>query len=380
MTNPAKSGRGLKRLLNLATLRRRKKPPVGVTPADVVHRENKWRLLRYEPRPTGNAYSTPILMIPSLINRHYVLDLTPGKSLVEWLVAQGHPVFMIDWGTPGPEDRYLTFDDICDGYIGRALRIAAASSPRGQAHVLGYCLGGTLAAIHGAARPERMASLLALAAPVSFGDDCMLEAWTRSPGFDVDAVVDATGNVPWRLLQASFHMLRPTLTLSKLVTVLDRAWDDRFLDGFAAIETWGSDNVSFPGEAYRRYIKELYQGNRLITGDFVLSDTPVDLANIRCPTLAITFEHDSIVPADSAGVLIEAVGAEDKQRIHLRGGHVGAVVSRSAAKSLWPTMSAWWSARDTGASHQVTSSNESKGTVATPASSAQAASLESRTA
>ena len=174
---------------------------VGATPAQVVHHENKWRLLRYEPRAAGRAYRTPLLLVPSLINRHYVLDLMPGKSFVEYLVGMGHDVFVIDWGTPGDEDRHLTFDDIVDGYLGRAVRVAARLGGAARVHVLGYCLGGTLAIIHAAARPERIASLCVLAAPVKFGDEGLLAAWTRSRRFDLDALVTALGNVPWQLLQ-----------------------------------------------------------------------------------------------------------------------------------------------------------------------------------
>jgi polyhydroxyalkanoate synthase len=133
------------RAKNLTTLVQRNKPTVGATPADVVHAENKWRLLRYRPRPEGLAYTTPVLMVPSLINRHYVLDLMPGKSLAEDLVARGHDLYVIDWGTPGPEDRFLSFDDVCDRYLGRAIRVAAQHSETAAVHLLGYCLGGTLA-------------------------------------------------------------------------------------------------------------------------------------------------------------------------------------------------------------------------------------------
>ena len=102
----------MKRLFNLASLLTRKRPPVGSTPADVVHSENKWRLLRYR-RKEPVRFKTPVLLVPSLINRHYVLDLLPDKSFVEWLVARGHDVYCIDWGTPSDEDRYLSFDDVC---------------------------------------------------------------------------------------------------------------------------------------------------------------------------------------------------------------------------------------------------------------------------
>jgi polyhydroxyalkanoate synthase len=339
----------MKRWLNLAKLPFREKPQVGVTPSEVVHHENKWRLLRYCPRPQGLAHRTPVLLVPSLINRHYVLDLMPGKSFAEFLVAQGHDVFTIDWGTPGDEDRYLTFDEIADGYLGRAVRVAARCAAQQNTHVLGYCLGGTLAAIHVAARGEQVASLVAVAAPVKFGDEGLLAAWTRTEGLDLRALEQGAGNVPWQLMQSAFHLLRPTLTLSKAVHLLDRAWDDAFLDGFLALETWGSDNVSFPGAAYRRYIEALYRRDELAQGTFTLSGRPAKLSAITCPTLAVTFGHDSIVPESSAAPLLELISSTDKQRIHLPGGHVGAMVSKAAAKGLWPQLSQFWAARDGGA-------------------------------
>ncbi len=334
----------MNRFLNLARRVARGRPPVGSTPADVVHRENKWRLLRY--RSEAVVHETPVLLVPSLINRHYVLDLLPGKSFVEHLVGQGFDVFCIDWGTPADEDRYLTFDDIADRYIGRAIRVASSFGARGKAHVLGYCMGGTLATVHAAAHPERLASLMALAAPIRFDDDGLLSRWVRSPGFDVDALVDGFGNVPWPLMQASFHMLRPTLSLWKAVKLIDKAWDDRFLDGFFATETWGNDNVSFPGECYRTYIRELYREDRLIRGEMSLSGRRVYLEDITCPVLSITFEHDNIVPHASASALTERVSSEDREHLHLPGGHVGAVVSSAAKKELWPLMCDFWASRD----------------------------------
>ncbi len=328
-------------------LARRPWPEVGRTPSDVVFAENKWRLLRYRARAAGLAFRTPILIVPSLINRHYVLDLLPQKSLVEYLVAAGHDVHMIDWGTPGAEDRYLTFADVCDRYLARALRVTARG---GRAHVLGYCMGGTLAAIHAAARSERIASLVALAAPIRFGDrthgDDLLAAWTRSGAFPPAEMVAAFGNVPWPLMQASFHLLRPTLTLAKLVHVLDRAWNDEFLDGFLALETWGNDNVSFPGACWREYVESLYRDDALAEGRFVLGGRPAKLSSIDCPVMAVTFEHDNIVPWRGAACLLEMVSSRDKEHLHLPGGHVGAVVSRAAAKGLWPRLSGFWAARD----------------------------------
>lgn len=322
-------------------------PKVGQTPADVVHQENKWRLLRYRARKSGLVFETPILLVPSLINRHYVLDLMPGKSFVEWLVERGHDVYIIDWGTPTDEDRYLTFDDICDRYLGRALRVTNRLAGSEKAHLLGYCLGGTLTAIYAAAHAsEGIASMLTLAAPIDFSDDGMLGAWTRVPSFDVSALVSATGNVSWRLMQTAFHLLRPTMNLAKAVGVLDRAWDDRFLDGFFALETWSNDNVSFPGACYERYIQGLYRDNLLIQDGFTISGRTARLSQITCPTMVVSFAHDMIVPEKSAKALHDRIGATDRVHLHLPGGHVGAVVSRKASKGLWPQLAGFWESRD----------------------------------
>lgn len=337
----------MSRLKNLAGLITRPKPPVGTTPADVIHRENKWRLLHYRANPNApKKYDTPILMVPSLINRHYVMDLLPGKSMAEDLVKMGHDVYCIDWGTPGDEDRFVTFDDVCDKYLGRAIRKVAATSPRNKVHVLGYCLGGTLSVIHAAARPEHIASLLLLAAPVSFAEAGPMAIWTRSPQFKVGAIVEGFGNVPWQLMQGAFHMLRPTLTMAKAVGVIDRAANDEFLDGFLAIETWGNDNVSFPGACYEEYIERCYRADALMNDTMTLSAIPAKMSNLEMPICCIVFAHDNIVPKQSAAVLLDHARSKDKTLMDLPGGHVGAVVSKAAQKNLWPKMSAFWAARD----------------------------------
>jgi len=342
---PAGLERLMKSLSNLAKVPGRGEAPVAQTPAQVVHEENKLKLLRYEPPqgvvPSGN----PILLVPSLINRHYVLDLMPGKSFVEWLVAQGHDVYCIDWGTPGPEDRYVDFDTVIATYIKRSVRKATRLSGT-KPHLLGYCLGGTLTAIYAAAFPKTIQSLVGLAAPIRFSEGGILADWSRAKGFNVRTLVDATGLVPWRLMQSAFHMIKPTLNVQKAVNTLDRAWNDRYLDGFLALETWANDNVSLPGAFYVTYIEELYRKDRLVDGSFVVRGRPARLQAITCPTLTIGFGHDYIVPPGSCEVLDALVGTDDHDLWRIDGSHVGGVTSRHAKKTLWPKMSAWWRERD----------------------------------
>jgi polyhydroxyalkanoate synthase len=308
---------------------------IGTTPSDVVLIEHHMRLVRYRGRG-----GPPIVLVPSLINRHYVLDLLPGRSLVAFLLEAGFDVFTIDWGTPGGEARYEELDSYCDRYIARAVRRAARIARTESVHVLGYCLGGTLAAIFAALHPERVRSLVLLAAPIRFAGSGLLSAWTNTKAFDAGAVARAFGNIPWPLMQASFHLLRPTLALEKAIQLVDKAEDDSFLEGFLAVEAWSNDNVSFPGRAYERYIEELYRRDLLVSGELVVSGRRIDLSAIRCPSLVVTFEHDHIVPADNAAAILGRTSGRE-ERIHLSGGHVGAVVSRRAGSTLFGPVTRW---------------------------------------
>lgn len=339
------------RVGNLVKLALRGRPEVGVTPCEVVHAERGWRLLRYR-SPEGEGadfvHRTPVLMVPSLINRHYVLDLRKGRSLVEFMLGRGHDVFIIDWGAPAPEDRYLGFDDYAGEFLARALERVCYETRAEQAHVLGYCLGGTLAVAHAAAyaRENRVASLALLAAPVRFDDDGLLSVWMRSPSFDPRSLVDATGLVPWPMMQAAFYLLKPFQLPTKLIALYDRAWDQGFLEGYAAAETWGGDNVSLAGHFFEEYIERLYRSDELIHGRFALNGRPAKLGSIECPVLSVTFEHDHIVPHASATALLDHVSSKDVTRLHYDGGHVGTVISAKAEKTLWPALSAFWARLD----------------------------------
>lgn len=324
----------------------RKKAQVGQTPHQVIHREGSARLLHF--RAPRKTHARPILMVPSMINRWYVLDLMPGRSLVEYLTEEGFDVSVIDWGAPRPEDRYLRLDEVAGAMIGRALARSAAASGADRAHLLGYCMGGTLGAMHAAAHPSAMASLTTLAAPVRAAG--ILADWTRSPAFDAKALVDAFGNIPWPLLQASFLMLRPTLTPSKVWFLFDRAlrgpWTDDFVEGFLAKERWANDNVAMPGEVFRAWVEDIYRDDALARGAMSMDGEPLRLEAITTPLHALTFEDDYIVPMASAEPLVAMAGSPDKLHTHLPGGHVGAVVSRGARQHLWPLLARFWAERD----------------------------------
>jgi polyhydroxyalkanoate synthase len=299
---------------------------------DTVHEDGTVRLYRFRgPRRARGA----VLLVPSLINRWYVLDLRRGASVVEALVAAGLDVFCVDWGEPHDEDRHLDWDAVL-ARLARAARRTRRIAGEARIGLLGYCLGGTLAAIHAALEPERVAALVNLAGPIDFARAGLLAHLTNRRWFDASALAEA-GNIGAEQMQAGFVALRPTAQLAKLVSQLDpsaRADDDKRA-AFRALETWASDNVAFPAAAYVRYIEELYQGNQLVRGEHHIAGRRVDLAAIRCPVLTVTTTKDTICPPDAALALSDITGGE---RLSIPGGHVGAVVGDKARTLLYPRL------------------------------------------
>lgn len=325
--------RGMHRSRNAWRLLGGYRPEIAATPADVVFERNKMRLLRYRSTAT-ELHAHPLLLVPSVINRHYILDLQPGKSLVEYFVNEGFDVFIIDWGKPGAEDQYITFDDVIELQLDAAVRKVVRLSGSSQIHLVGHCLGGLLTLVYASLHPKRVASMMNITTPVDLRKGGILRSWTEF--MDVDQMVDALGNAPWPLLQASFHMLKPMALLQKTAWIYEKLWDDYTVDSFLALETWSNDNVSISGEFYRTYIKELYQNNALFEGTLQIRGWPVDLSKITVPVFNVAAKGDHIAPEESIVALSEKI--PQTQNLLVSGGHIGGVISRRASRTLWPQM------------------------------------------
>lgn len=314
-------------------------PELAQSPHDVVATWGRVRLLRYhtaEPKQ-----DCPILMVPSFINRYYVLDLRPGQSMVEYLSAAGIPVYMIDWGTPGPQDRFTTFEQHTIKWMAAALRAACKDADVEAMHVLGYCIGGTMAAIHAALRPERIAGLVALTAPVNFVDDGILSTWTQTGEIPVERIEEEWGLIPGEFLQGSFLYLQPLSGPKKVQSLADRLWDDAFVEKFLTLESWLNDNVAVPGATYRTLIRDVYEKNGLVEKTLEMDGRTVDLGKITCPVLTAISTSDHIVPEPSARMLNDMVSSEDKTLLALPGGHIGITVGGRAKDGLWKETRDW---------------------------------------
>jgi len=316
-------------------------PEVAPTPYRAIYQRNKARLLRYR-GANGFGTGTPVLLVPSFINRAYILDLARGFSIVQYLLDCGRDVYLVDWGVPGDEDRLITFDDMIEPMLDRVVRATCRCADVESVALVGYCMGGTLAVIYAALHPERVAALCNMLGPIDFERAGMLRDWTAPNRFDPDLLADAYGNIPPLLMQSGFQMLRPLAQLSKFVKSARSEIDPEAVRFFDALDRWSWDNIPFPGDAYRRYIRELYQSNALCQGTLEIREQPVDPRQIRCPVLTLCAEQDHIVPPDSAralGALLDPAVAHEV--VCLKGGHVAAVVGPRGQKELWPALSGW---------------------------------------
>jgi polyhydroxyalkanoate synthase subunit PhaC len=321
---------------------------VGTTPYDVVFKKRTLTLLRYR-RDTAAAYAEPVLFCYALINRPYILDLEPDKSVVRQYLDRGFDVYMIDWGIPSEADRTLTLNDyVCD-FLMDVVDFVLREHRRENLHLLGYCMGGTLSALFTALNPDWVKTLTLLAAPIDFGGrESLLNCWTEQKYFDVDALIDAYGNCPAWFLQSCFLYMKPVQNLlEKYITFYEQMDDPRIISSYFALERWINDNIPVAGEAFREFVKSLYQGNELVRGEFRLGDRRVDLGSVICPLLLLTAKNDHLVAPPSTQGIRPHVGSEDVTSMTIDAGHVGLVVGGKAQKTIWPEATRWLAERST---------------------------------
>lgn len=316
----------------------------GQTPKEVVWTKNKARLYRYV-HTAEQRHRVPILLIYALINRPYVLDLMPGNSFVEHLVGQGFDVYMLDWGVPGDEDRDLSFDDYVLDYLPRAVKKVRTMSGTEETTLFGYCMGGTMATMYAAIVADpRVRNLVLLSAPIDFSSKHagLFGLWTNEKYFDPDRVVEAFGNVPAELIDVATRMLKPvTNYVGPHVALWERLNENKSIDSWLAMNKWVSDGVPFAGEAFRQWIRDLYQQNKLVAREFKLRGQLVDLSKISCSVLSIAARRDHIVPFAQSRAATDLVTSEDKEFLVLDGGHVGLLTGSQARNVLWPTVEKW---------------------------------------
>ena len=320
--------------------------PVAQSRRVVAGYRGKAKMYYYPPRD-GGRLRTPLVLFPYLgISRPYIFDLRPGESFAEFLGENGVPFYLVDWGAFGPEDRDMGMDDVIGDMIPSLVRQAVAHSGAESVTAFGYCMGVPMTASAIASRDDLpVKNLLTMVGPIDFsiGD---FPRMTDEDKFDVDAIIETFDMMPAEFIRSGFKMLNPMGDVQQAQTLMQNVTNQEWLTGYKAMNRWASEWMPLPKQFFRQWVRNFYQGNELVKGEFRVWGEKVTLADITCPLLSIAATKDEIVPPGSARALFDQVRSEDKQFMELEGGHISVIAGRRAKQQVWPAILKWLQEHD----------------------------------
>ncbi len=289
---------------------------------------------------------TPLLVTYALINRETMLDLQPDRSVVQTFLNSGIDLYMIDWGYPTRQDRFVTIDDHVNGYMGNIVDFILAKTGVPQVNLMGICMGGTFCAIYAALHPEKIKNLITTVTPTNFDTDKgLLHIWMRA--IDTDKIIDTFGNLPGDFMNLGFLLLNPArLMIDKYVGFFENMGSKSFVENFVRMEKWIFDSPDVPGATFRQFAGDFYQKNLLIQNKLEIGGRRVDLKNITMPLLNFYGMYDHLVPPEACNMLTQAVGSTDAEDITLDTGHIGIYVSSKCQREFAPKIIRWLRERD----------------------------------
>ena len=316
----------------------------GCSDRHAVWRDGKRVLYRYV-ATQQRQLRTPLLICYALINRPYMMDLQPDRSVIRDLLDAGIDVYLIDWGYPDAADRLTDLNEHINQTLDDCIEFLIQECALPSVNLLGVCQGGVLTLCYTALHPTKVKNLVTMVTPVDFKTpDNLLSQWAQN--IDVE-LMSGTGNVSGEFLNAVYLSLMPfRLTQQKYLAVGELERDGSELDNFMRMERWIFDSPDQAARTFAEFITWFFKENRLITGGVQLGGREVLLRNIRCPVLNAFALKDHLVPPDASRALRGLTGSSDYSELPVDVGHIGMYVSSKAKREVAPAVTRWLAARD----------------------------------
>jgi polyhydroxyalkanoate synthase len=315
-------------LRGVAAYRRHPAGEPSPTPP-VIWSDGATRLLDY-----GSAATAPaVLLVPSLINRATILDLTPRRSLARYLAARGLRPLLVDWGAPGEVEAGFTLTD----YIARLERALEFAGP---AAVVGYCMGGLLALALTQRRPALVHGLALLATPWDFhapSPDQVRQLGRIRPL--LDAAIQAAGGLSADLQNALFAAIDPTNAGRKFAAFAGMKPRSRKTRDFVAVEDWINDGVTLVPNVARECLDGWYGRNDPAAGRWCVAGRAVQPREVAVPSLVMVPGRDRLVPPESALSLAKSL-PKARCRV-ITTGHIGMMTGRMAQTKVYRPLALW---------------------------------------
>lgn len=325
---PERLGRALRQARSLQPV------AVGESPCKTVAETPRGELRCY------GGDGPPLLIIYSLVNRPYILDLSAERSVIRRLIAGGLRVYLLDWAAPAAMGRFASLDDYLTEDVRGAIR-EVTERDGDRPHLLGVCQGGVFALCEAALRPESIRSLTTLVTPVDFHTPTD-QLYRLCRHMDLELIVRATGNVPAIGLNALFSSLKPfQLYGQRYLMLADLADDYPALREFLRMERWMYDSPDQAARAFLQFARDFYQRNGLVAGTIEVDGERVRLGSITAPVFNAYATRDHLVPAPAAAALREHLTGADYRECVIGTGHLGMFISGRAHRDVYPALLSW---------------------------------------
>lgn len=305
---------------------------LALTPGKVIFETELMQLIQYEPT-TPTVKKVPVLIVPPWINKFYILDLTPEKSMIKWLVDQGLTVFVMSWVNPDARLAQKGFDDYMRDGILAALDTVLKVTQEPQAHLVGYCVGGTLLAVTlaymGATGDSRAASATFLTTQIDFTHAGDLKVFVDEEQLaGLEKRMKELGYLEGKKMASAFNMLRSNDLIWPYVV-------NNYMKGKAPFPFdllfWNADSTRMPAANHSYYLRNCYLENNIAKGKAEIAGVKIDMKKVTIPVYDLATREDHIAPPNSAFTGAGLLGGP--VRYVLAGsGHIAGVVNPPAKK------------------------------------------------